>query len=342
MNFELFNPQEAAPATDKAFSLFPVLKKFYASLGKTPLIPVPGPQGHATILAKYEFSNPFGSVKDRTAFGLFCDAINQHDFDQGELKLLDSSGGNMAKALAKLGNMCGIAVQVVIPDSSPEQLVKTLRADNATVTLVDRSQFLLGVIARSQQIARDDPSWTLLSQQLNLVNTAVHQYQTGAEILRQLNGTHASGWVSAVGTGGTLTGVYAALSRHNPDIIAWGTTPAELPYGTLNAPNGEAKFAGAGGLGFGFRQPFISQLMPKNLPFNEVSYREALTAMYEFWQLTGVKIGASSAANWKTAWKLAATLGKNQQVVTLFADAGSDAEREKGAVWFKQSDSVVA
>jgi len=342
MNFELFNPQHAAPDTDKAFTLFPVLKKFYASLGKTPLIPVPGPQGQATILAKYEFTNPFGSVKDRTAFGLFCDAINQHDFSRGELKLLDSSGGNMAKALAKLGNMCGITVQVVIPDSSSEQLIATLKADNALVTLVDKSQFLLGVIARSQQIARDDPSWTLLSQQLNLVNTAVHQYQTGAEILHQLNGTRADGWVSAVGTGGTITGVYAALRRHNPEIIAWGPPPAELPYGTLNAPNSDAKFAGAGGLGFGFRKPFISQMMPKNLPYNEVSYREALAAMYEFWHLTGVKIGASSAANWKTAWKLAATLAKGQQVITLFADAGSDVEREKGEVWFKQSEIVVA
>ncbi|WJV63930.1 pyridoxal-phosphate dependent enzyme [Pectobacteriaceae bacterium CE70] len=341
MKFELFNPQSTAPDTEKAFRLFPQLKKFYAKLGRTPLIPVPSPEGHATILAKYEFNNPFGSVKDRTAFGLFCDAINQHDFSKGELKLLDSSGGNMAKALAKLGEVCGISVQVVIPDSSSEMLIDTLKSANAIVTLVDCKQFLLGIIARSQQIARDDSSWTLLSQHLNLVNTAVHQYQTGAEIINQLNGTRVDGWVSAVGTGGTFSGVFAALNGHNPQLIAWGTTPTELPYGTLNAPNGEAKFAGAGGLGFGFRQPFISELMPKNLPFNEVSYREALSAMYEFYHLTGVKIGASSAANWKTAWKLASTLKKHQQVVTLFADAGTDTEREKGEAWFKNTETVM-
>ncbi|NIF21586.1 pyridoxal-phosphate dependent enzyme [Candidatus Pantoea multigeneris] len=342
MNFELFNPQTAAPDTEKAFTLFPQLKKFYAKLGKTPLIPVPSPKGGATILAKYEFQNPFGSVKDRTAFGLFCDAINQHDFKQGELKLLDSSGGNMAKALAKLGNMCGIAVQVVIPDSSSEQLIDTLKSDNAQVTLVDRNQFLLGVIARSQQIARDDTRWTLLSQHLNLVNTAVHQYQTGEEIRYQLNGTQADGWVSAVGTGGTLSGVYAALLRDNKHLVVWGSTPAELPYGTLDAPNGNAKFAGAGGLGFGFRQPFIDRLMPQNLPFNPVTYAEALSAMFEFWQMTGVKIGASSAANWKTAWKMAETMEPGKQIVTLFADAGSDAEREKGQIWFKQTESIEA
>lgn len=340
MKFDLFNPQSAAPDTGKAFRLFPQLKTFYAALGQTPLVAVPSPLGRGTILAKYEFTNPFGSIKDRTAFGLFCDAINQHDFSHGELKLLDSSGGNMAKALAKLGEMCGIAVQVVIPDSSPESLIETLKQAKATVTLVEARQFLLGVIARSQQIAKEDHGWTLLSQHLNLVNTAVHQHQTGAEILRQLGESRVDGWVSAVGTGGTLAGVFAALSQQNPRLITWGTTPAELPYGTLNAPNGEAKFAGAGGLGFGFLQPFISELMPEDLPFNPVSYREALSAMYEFHHLTGVKIGASSAANWKTAWKLASTLEKYQQVVTVFADAGSDAEREKGKIWFSHAQAV--
>ncbi|MFZ4831858.1 pyridoxal-phosphate dependent enzyme [Rouxiella sp. Mn2063] len=340
MNFELFNQHDGAPATDKAFALFPQLMKFHTELGNTPLQPVPSPTGKATILAKFESNNPFGSVKDRTAFGLFCDAINQHDFSNGELKLLDSSGGNMAKALAKLGNMCGIAVQVVIPDSSPEALIDMLKSDNAVVTLVDRNHFLLGVIARSQQIALNDRSWTLLSQHLNLVNTAVHQYQTGEEIRHQLNGTCADGWVSAVGTGGTLSGVSAALSQDNPQLVVWGTTPQELPYGTLSAPNGEAKFAGAGGLGYGFRQPFIGQLMPQEPPFKTVSYREALSAMYEFFHLTGIKIGASSAANWKVAWKLAQSMNPGQQVVTLFADAGSDMDRDKGREWFYHDETL--
>lgn len=337
MNFELFNPQSGSPNTEKAFTLYPQLKKFYAALGNTPLVEVPSPNGKASIYAKFEFENPFGSVKDRTAFGLFCDAINQHNFADGDLKLIDSSGGNMAKALAKLGNMCGIVVQVVIPDSSSQELIDTLKGDNAMVTLVDRNLFLLGVIARSQQIAYEDRSWTLLSQHLNLVNTAVHQYETGREIRRQLNGGGVDGWVSAVGTGGTLSGVAAALQEDNEQLIVWGCTPSELPYGTFSVPNGERKFAGAGGLGFGFRQPFISKLMQHEPYFNTVSYREALSAMYEFHQLTGIKIGASSAANWKTAYKLAETLEMGQRVVTLFADAGADIEREKGEEWFKQS-----
>src|SRR5476651_1882432 len=179
MNFTLYNPQNGAPNPEKAFNMFPQLAEFYQRLGQTPLMPVPGPKDGARILAKCEFENPFGSVKDRAAFGLFCDAINQHDFSQGQLKLLDASGGNMGRALAMLGKLCDIPVHLVVPDSSPDTLIKALYDAHADVTLVDRQHFLLGLIARAQDIAQRDPGWTLLSQHLNLANVAVHQYQTG-------------------------------------------------------------------------------------------------------------------------------------------------------------------
>ncbi|PHM46406.1 cysteine synthase [Xenorhabdus mauleonii] len=342
MNLDLFNPQDNVPNTEKAFTLFPQLKEIYAALGNTPLISVPSPEGKASILAKLESENPFGSVKDRVAFGLFCDAINKHDFSQGELKLLDASGGNMAKALAHLGRMCDIPVHVVIPDSASEELVEDLKTTNAIITPVDHNLFLMGVLARGQQIAHEDSSWTLLAQHINLVNTTMHQYQTGEEIRRQLNGTYADGWVAAVGTGGTLAGVSAALRQDNPQLVVMASTTKELPYGSLAAPNGKKKFAGAGGFGWGFRQPFIQKFMPEEPQFNPVSYEEAITAMYEFYHLTGIKIGSSSAANWKSAWKLAETMTSDQQVVTLFADAGVDAEREQGREWFNQPKTLTA
>ncbi|NDL63699.1 pyridoxal-phosphate dependent enzyme [Acerihabitans arboris] len=336
MNLDLFNHLDRAPDPAKALDMFPQLSAFYYSLGKTTLLPVPGPQGGARILAKLEFENPFGSVKDRTAFGMFCEAINGHDFNLRPLKLLDASGGNMGRALAMLGNMCDIPVHLVIPDSSPEALVRTLREANGELTLVDCRHFLLGLIARAQEIALADPGWTLLAQHLNLVNVAVHQYGTGQEIRHQLRGGKAGGWVSAVGTGGTLSGVYAALAQDNPALKVLGVTPKELPYGTMAPPNGLDKFAGAGGMGFGFRQPFISRMRVDRLPFYQLDWQGSLAAMYEFYHLTGIRIGASSAANWKGACHLAQTLGSDEQVVTLFADAGSDGDREKGEVFFHQ------
>lgn len=329
MDFDLFNAQSAAPSSEKALDMFPQLRGYSESLGNTPLVEVPGPKNGGRIFAKLESKNPSGSIKDRVAFGLFCDAINAHDFDQGPLKLLDSSGGNMAKALAHLGHLCALPVHVVIPDSAPEALLQSLSDSNATVTKVDRHHFLLGIIARSQQIARAEPGWTLLSQHLNLVNTSVHQYHTGAEICRQLDGRCPDAWVAAIGTGGTLAGVYAALAQQNRDIRVVGCTPHELPFGTMDPPNGNARFAGAGGFGFGFRQPFVS-LIPFEVPFQTVAYEESLKAMFRFFEETGIPIGGSAAANWIVACGVASQLDKGANVVTIFADAGSDADRERG------------
>ncbi len=342
MNFEIFNHQEGAPDPSKALKMFPQLASFHNCLGNTPLKAAPSPEGGARILAKLESANPFGSVKDRTAFGMFCDAINRHDFNREPLKLLDASGGNMGRALAMLGNLCDIAIHLVIPDSAPDTLINTLREANAELTLVDRRHFLLGMIARAQEIKRQDPSWTLLAQHLNLANVAVHQHQTGKEILRQLAGSKASGWVAAVGTGGTLSGVYAALAPDNPALNVQGTTPKEMPFATLSPPDGREKFAGAGGMGFGFRQPFISRMKRGEVPFYHVGWEESLSAMYEFYRLTGIPIGASAAANWKSAYQLARSLGPDELVVTLFADAGSDCDREKGEALYSRLEPVHA
>ncbi|WDD94503.1 pyridoxal-phosphate dependent enzyme [Burkholderia sp. FERM BP-3421] len=329
MDFVLFNAQPSAPDRTKALAMFPQLKRYSEALGNTPLVEVPGSSNGGRVYAKLESKNPSGSIKDRVAFGLFCDAINTHDFSQGPLKLLDSSGGNMARALAYLGHLCGLTVQVVIPDSAPEALLRSLHENNAIVTLVDRHHFLLGIIARSQEIARTEPGWTLLSQHLNQVNTATHQHHTGAEIVQQLVGRRPDAWVAAVGTGGTLAGVYAALVQQNPDLRVVGCTPQELPFGTMAPPNGLNRFAGAGGFGFGFRQPFVS-LIQSPVTFESVTHEESLKAMHEFFSATGIPIGGSSAANWIVARRVAQQLGQGSTVVTVFADAGSDADRERG------------
>jgi cysteine synthase A len=329
MNFDLFNAQTAAPSPEKALSMFPQLRSYSELLGNTPLVEVPGPQNCGRIFAKLEAKNPSGSIKDRVAFGLFCDAINSHEFDQGPLKLLDASGGSMAKALAHLGHLCGLPVHMVIPDSTPEALLRSLSDSNAIITKVDRNHSLLGIIARSQQIAQEAPGWTLLSQHLNMVNTSVHQYHTGAEICSQLDGRRADAWVAAIGTGGTLAGVYAALAQKNRDVHVVGCTPRELPFGTMDPPNGNARFAGAAGFGFGFRQPFVS-LIPFEVPIQTVTHEESLKAMFKFFEETGIPIGGSAAANWIVACDVASQLGKDTNVVTVFADAGSDADRERG------------
>lgn len=156
MNFALFNPFNGAPDPTSALSLFPVLIPFYQALGNTPLQPVHSPPGAGRILAKFEFVNQFGSVKDRATFGMFCEGINQYDVNRRPLKLLDAAGGNMGKALAKLGQLCGIPIHLIIPESSTP-LVDFLRDACAELRTVESGCFLLGLISLAQAISLHVP-----------------------------------------------------------------------------------------------------------------------------------------------------------------------------------------
>jgi cysteine synthase A len=303
-------------------SRYPALKELRARLGNTPMLEVPSPADEAKILAKIESGNPFGSVKDRAAYALVCDAITRHGDREQPLRLLDFSGGNMARALGGVGRLTGIPIRLAMPAGTPPSLLSRLTEDGVQLDLVNTDEFLYGIIRRASAIAAEDPGWTLLHQHRNVMNVAMHQFATGAEILTQLGGRRPTFWVAAIGTGGTLTGVGRALRGHFPDVSIVGVSPAEMPYGTSQPPNGCPKFAGSGGFGYGLRQPFVTALVQEPAE-RTVDYPRALAAMLEFRQLTGLRIGASSAANWLIAREIAATLPPNQTVVTLFADAGT-------------------
>ncbi|WP_157868647.1 PLP-dependent cysteine synthase family protein [Streptomyces caatingaensis] len=315
-------PLDTAVEESAALAAYPGLRAFRARLGGTPLLEVPGPPGGARVMAKCEFANPFGSVKDRTAYSLLCAAVDAHGDDPAPLRILDASGGSMARALARLGALMGVEVRVVVPASVPESLQAELRSAGARVELTDPEEFLQGIIRRSEEIAAEEPGWTLLSQHRNVANVAAHEFFTGREIIGQLDGAAPACWVAAVGSGGTLTGVARALRSRFPGVAVVGVTPEELPYGTELPPNGLAKFAGAGGFGNGLRQPFVEHLV-REMRSVQVSYDRSLDGTLEFRERTGRKIGASSAANWLTAREVAREYGPEETVVTLFADAGS-------------------
>ncbi|MGH3862063.1 pyridoxal-phosphate dependent enzyme [Actinokineospora sp.] len=312
------------PPLDESVALtrYPVLREFRARLGGTPLIEVPGPASGARVLAKYEMANPLGSVKDRVAFALLCQAVADHDESTGPLRLVDFSGGNMARALGRLGKLTGIPIRFAVPSTIPDSWRAALLADGVRLDLVDAELFILGIIQRATEIGALEPEWTVLGQHRNLVNLGVHEHMTGAEIVEQLGTTTPSCWVAAVGTGGTLAGVARALRLRVPNLRIVGVTPAEMPYGTSAAPNGERKIAGSGGLGYGLRQPFVRTHVP-GAEHRGVRLGDALAAMAEFRELTGTRIGTSAAANWIVARQIAANLSPAETVVTLFPDAGT-------------------
>ncbi|GAA0479521.1 PLP-dependent cysteine synthase family protein [Streptomyces stramineus] len=307
----------------------PAYGRFARQLGDTPLIPVPGPDGGATILAKSEAGNPEGSVKDRVAYALLGSALHQHgDRPLEELRVLEYSGGNLARALSRLCAELGITARFVLSSASPRSLLDTLAERGALVDLVDKELGFLEVVRTALRTAEEEPDWTLLYQHRNTANLLFHQHSTGAEIVAQLDGRTPDAWVASIGTGGTLIGVLRALRERHPGVRAIGVTPAELPYGSPLPPNGLPKYAGSGGMGDGLKQPFVT-LHDSEVEHHTVSYPRCLEVMAEFHELTGTRIGSSAAANWLTAKEIAASLPSSATVVTVFPDAGTPEEWER-------------
>lgn len=311
---------------------FPALRAFAGQVGGTPLVEVPGDPDGARILAKCEWTNPTGSVKDRTAVGLMSAMLDKLDPPslRGQ-RVLEYSGGNLGFALARLCRDLDLDLTLVQSAGTPADQVESLRGQGAEVILVPSERGFLGVMLEAMYLARDHPEWPFLYQHTNAANVVVHRRSTGAEIVEQLGarGGTVDGWVTSIGTGGTLIGVWQALLACNPFVTVCATTPAELPYGSMAPPNGDPKFAGSGGLGLGWRQPLVAPFDANVSQHFTYGMDEALDAMATFHDLTGVWIGSSAAANWLAARSMAGRMGPGRTVVTLFAGLATDAERVK-------------
>ncbi|MEU3986179.1 pyridoxal-phosphate dependent enzyme [Streptomyces sp. NPDC026672] len=310
-------------------SRHPAYRDFGARLGGTPLVAVPGPEGGATVLAKQEWHNPEGSVKDRVAYALLGAALQAHgDRPLDELRVLEYSGGNLSRALSRLCADLGVTARFVLSSASPPSLLDTLAERGARVDLVDKEKGFLEVMRTALRIARAEPEWHLLYQHRNTANLDFHEHSTGAEILKDLGDVSPAAWVASIGTGGTLIGVLRALRARHPGVRAVGVCPSELPYGSPQPPNGLPKYGGSGGLGDGIKQPFVA-LHDNDVDHVTVSYPRSLDAMAEFRDRTGTRIGSSAAANWLAARDVAATLSPSETVVTVFPDAGTPEEWER-------------
>jgi cysteine synthase len=308
---------------------YPQLAAFHAKLA-TRLLELPQEAGAGRVFAKCEFENPSGTVKDRVACAMLWRLLQEEGRAEG-LHVLEYSGGTLSVPLATLCEQLGIAITLVLSDGCDRSLIDKLVARGAQVELVAKTLGFYAVIERAQALQRENPSWRFLYQHTNEANLAIHETMTGREVLEQLPVERVDAWVASVGTGGTLLGVYRALSAVYPDVALYATTPAELPYGSKEPANGLPKFAGSGGFGLGRKQPFVEKVDHLVRAHIEVSYPDALRAMQLARQELGFWIGSSSAANLQTARALARQLGPHSVVVTVFPCGGTPEERERAA-----------
>jgi cysteine synthase A len=298
-----------------------------AAIGNTPLIKLrrASEETGCTILGKAEFMNPGHSVKDRAALGIVTDAINKCMLRPGGL-IVEGTAGNTGIGLTVVGNALGMRTVIVIPETQSQEKKDTLRSLGATLVEVPAAPYrsdnnYVKVAARmAERLARDHPQGAIFANQFdNVANRDVHVRTTGPEIWAQTDGT-VDGFVSAVGTGGTLAGTAIALRARKPDIaIAIADVPGAALYSYYTT--GELKAEGSSiteGIGQGRVTANLEGLSVDEAFF--IEDQESLEIALGLIRNEGINVGLSTGVNVAGAIRLAKKLGPGKTIVTILCD----------------------
>jgi cysteine synthase len=300
------------------------------AIGNTPLIRLrrASEETGCTILGKAEFMNPGLSVKDRAALGIVTDAIEKGQLRPGGL-IVEGTAGNTGIGLTVVGNALGMHTVIVIPETQSQEKKDTLRSLSATVVEVPAAPYrnpnnYVKVAARmAERLAREHPEGAIFANQFdNVANRDIHVRTTGPEIWDQTDG-HVDGFVSAVGTGGTLAGIAAALrERTKGVVIALADVPGAALYSYYTT--GELKSEGSSiteGIGQGRITANLEGLKVDEAFF--IPDSESLEVAFGLLKEEGLSLGLSSGVNVAGAIRLARELGAGKTIVTILCDPGS-------------------
>jgi cysteine synthase A len=300
------------------------------AIGNTPLIKLrrASEETGCTILGKAEFMNPGLSVKDRAALGIVTDAIEKGQLRQGGL-IVEGTAGNTGIGLTVVGNALGMHTVIVIPETQSQEKKDTLRSLGATLVEVPAVPYrnpnnYVKVAARmAERLAREHPEGAIFANQFdNVANRDIHVRTTGPEIWQQTDGK-VDGFVSAVGTGGTLAGVAAALRQRSRDVvIALADVPGAALYSYYTT--GELKSEGSS-ISEGIGQGRITANL-EGLKVDEAFFipdSESLAAAFALLRDEGLSLGLSSGVNVAGAFRLARKLAPGKTIVTILCDPGS-------------------
>lgn len=279
------------------------------------------------IYGKAEFLNPGGSVKDRTALGIIEDAVARQQLEPGGC-IVEGTAGNTGIGLTLLANALGYKSVVVMPMTQSKEKIDTLELLGADLHLVpaasyaDEGHYVHTARRLAEKLAGKHPQGAVWARQFdNLANMAVHARTTGEEIWQQTDGK-VDGFICAVGTGGTLSGVSNSLKEHNPDIAIGVADPdgASL-YEYYN--NGELKSEGTSIMeGIGINHITDNLAAARVDHAFRVSDAEALPYVFDLLQQEGLCLGGSSGINIAGAVQLAKKLGPGHTIVTILCDYG--------------------
>ena len=261
------------------------MSKIYTSadqlIGKTPLLELVHLEKEleleAKILAKLEYFNPAGSVKDRIAKAMIDDAEASGKLKPGSV-IIEPTSGNTGIGLASVAAARGYRIIIVMPETMSVERRQLMRAYGAELVLTEGAKGMKGAIAKADELAKEIPNSFIPGQFVNPANPAVHRATTGPEIWEDTDG-QVDIFVAGVGTGGTVTGVGEYLKSQNPAVRVVAVEPAGSPVLSKGTP-GAHKIQG---IGAGF--------VPDVL--NTGVYDEIITVENEAAFATGKKIGKS-------------------------------------------------
>ena len=297
--------------------------KIYGSIdelvGNTPLLRLNNVERSnelkAKLIAKIEYFNPAGSVKDRAALEMINDAERTGRLKKGGT-IIEPTSGNTGIGLAAIGAARGYRVIITMPDTMSKERQLLMTAYGAELILTDGALGMNGAIAKAEELAKTIDGAIVAGQFSNPANAEAHRKTTGPEIWEDTEG-EVDIFIAGAGTGGTITGTGEYLKAQNPNIKIIAVEPADSPV----LSGGKAGAHGLQGIGAGFVPEVLNTSVYDEIV--TVTTDEAYSAARELARLEGILVGISSGAALYAAKLLAArpeNQGKN--IVVLLPDTG--------------------
>ncbi len=299
------------------------MSKIYTSadqlIGRTPLLElthIEAAEGlDAKILAKLEYFNPAGSVKDRIAKAMIDDAEATGKLKPGSV-IIEPTSGNTGIGLASVAAARGYRIIIVMPETMSVERRQLMKAYGAELVLTDGSKGMKGAIAKADELAKEIPNSFVPGQFVNPANPDAHKRTTGPEIWEDTDGK-VDIFVAGVGTGGTVTGVGEYLKSQNPAVKVVAVEPATSPV----LSKGTAGAHKIQGIGAGFVPDVLNtKVYDEVIP---VANEDAFAAGKLVGHKEGVLVGISSgAALWAAIQLAKRPENKGKTIVALLPDTG--------------------
>ena len=299
------------------------MTKIYNSIdeliGKTPLLELKNIeetyQLEATVLAKVEYFNPAGSVKDRIAKAMI-DTAEKNGKLTKDTTIIEPTSGNTGIGLAMVAASRGYRLIIVMPETMSVERRQLMKAYGAELVLTEGAKGMKGAIAKAEELAEDIPNSFIPSQFANPANPEIHYQTTGPEIWEDTDG-QVDIFVAGVGTGGTVTGVGTFLKEKNPNVKIVAVEPTDSPV----LSTGVAGSHKIQGIGAGFVPSVLDTSVYDEII--TVSNDDAFETGRLLAKTEGVLVGISSGAATFAAMELAKRPeNKGKKIVVLLPDTG--------------------